>query len=55
MIVVYKSEITIKPNPPMINNAAAIRGTEEEENKLRFSEKLEKPALQNADTEWKKA
>ena len=56
MIVVYISEITTKPMPPMINNAETIRGADTEwENRLRFSEKLEKPALQNADTEWKNA
>lgn len=52
IIVVYKSEMTTKPSPPMMNSAAAIRGTDtEKEKRFKFSEKVEKPALQNADTE----
>ena len=50
--VMKTSEMTIKPTPPTINNAAAVSGTPVElEKRLMFSEKLEKPALQNADTE----
>ncbi len=56
MTVVYKSEMTTNPMPPVMNNTEAIRGTDvEEENMLKFSEKVEKPALQNADTAWKNA
>lgn len=49
--VVKTSEMTIKPRPPIINNAAAVSGIPVElEKRLMFSEKLEKPALQKADT-----
>lgn len=48
--------MTTKPNPPIINNAAETSGTDMEDwNRLKFSEKTEKPALQNDDIEWKKA
>ena len=48
--------MTTKPRPPMINRAETIRRTEAEfEKRTMFSEKVEKPALQKADTEWKNA
>ena len=51
IMVVYRSDMTTKPKPPSMNMAATINGAgNEDENKAMFSENVEKPALQNAET-----